>query len=155
MNTETQPPHPVGSSAWLADMVERWRNAEKHWRKQASARERSYGGQALYEDGLAEAFGRCADSLANEMSANEELSHGREHDDERKTPEQSRPLAPATGSGAVTAGQALAHCELWTRYDIELYRDAPFRVNLEHRLAIIREGLASLKSEPPNEKLSD
>ena len=63
---------PVRSSEWLADMVERWRNAEKHWRKQASARERSYGGQPIYEDGLAEALGRCADILANDMSANHE-----------------------------------------------------------------------------------
>jgi len=63
-------PKTVRSSEWLADMVERWRNAEKHWRKQASARERSYSGQPIYEDGLAEAFGRCANILANEMSRN-------------------------------------------------------------------------------------
>lgn len=61
----------VGISDLLADMVERWRNAEKHWRQKASARERSYGGQPIYEDGLAEAFGRCAEILANEMSAND------------------------------------------------------------------------------------
>jgi hypothetical protein len=60
----------LSSSALLAALVFRWRDAAAHHRKVASSRERSYGGQPLYEDGLAEAFDRCADILANEIAAN-------------------------------------------------------------------------------------
>lgn len=52
----------------LANLVHSWRDAEKHWRKQASAVDRDYAGQPVYYDGLAEAFGRCADILANTMA---------------------------------------------------------------------------------------
>jgi hypothetical protein len=52
----------------LADLVERWRKAETHWRKRASDIDRDYEGKPIYEDGLAEAFGRCADILANTIA---------------------------------------------------------------------------------------
>lgn len=48
----------------------------------------------------------------------------------------------AFGPAPCSAKRALELCELWTRRDIEQYHDAPFRMNLEHRLACIREGMA-------------
>jgi len=74
--TSEQPAPAVASSAWLADLVDRWREAENHWRKRAIAIDRDHKGKPIYEDGLAEAFGRCADILANEMSANADISDG-------------------------------------------------------------------------------
>lgn len=75
-------------------------------------------------------------------------------DFQRDDAERERRSGAAGGSAAVTLEQALIHCELWTRSDIELYRDAPFRKNLEHRLKVIQEALATLKGEPPNAELT-
>jgi hypothetical protein len=47
-----------------------------------------------------------------------------------------------TAAAPCSAKRALELCELWTRRDIAQYHDAPFRMNLEHRLACIREGMA-------------
>ena len=68
---EAQSGAAVHSSAWLDDMTIRWRAAEKHWRAKASAREDTYSGSPCYEDGMAEAFGRCAEILLNERMKHE------------------------------------------------------------------------------------
>ena len=76
---------------------------------------------------------------------------------------------PAVGSSAVLGGwlttqksmekksktekaeYALELCEMWAKSDIEIYSGASFVKNLEHRLKIIREGLAELHgTNPPN-----
>jgi hypothetical protein len=51
------------------------------------------------------------------------------------------------------AEYALKLCEMWTKTDIDLYAGGALVKNLEHRLKIIREGLAELRgTNPPNEK---
>ena len=56
---------------------------------------------------------------------------------------------PASFAAApCSAKRALELCEMWTKTDIKIYSDAPFRMSLEHRLACIREGLADLARSP-------
>ena len=60
----------VSSTAWLDDLVTTWRHAAKEWRKKsASVPPESYTSANCYEDGLAEAFDRCADMLDNRIWA--------------------------------------------------------------------------------------
>lgn len=52
----------------LIKLVERFRDAEKHWRKRADETDPEYEDGPKYEDGLADGFASCADSLENEIS---------------------------------------------------------------------------------------
>lgn len=59
-------------------------------------------------------------------------------------------LAPAMGSAAAKLMKALELCRLWTESDLEIYKDAPFTKNLNHRLHVIETAIAEAVGESPN-----
>jgi len=58
---QTEPTQPVRHDAWVDELLQKWDDAEKEWRKSAVGRGPSY------EDGVAEGFRRCAVMLENRL----------------------------------------------------------------------------------------
>ena len=57
--------------------------------------------------------------------------------------------APVGSAATITGLQALLHCELWTRSDMNMAED---KRAYEHRLNVIRQGIAQLEGKQPNDQ---
>lgn len=63
-------------------------------------------------------------------------------------------FAEARGSAATPCVVKALDCmELWMKSDVEMFKDAPFRKNLEHRLRTVR-AVRRLMKLPPNDPSS-